>query len=633
MQMAGKRFVRKCSAALGAALMTATTLAVGAGPVFADTLGESETVVFVVPNDSAYGESIEIYAWVADESDSCDVAGGVFAGCDTPHGRVDFYAVTGSTQRFLVSSPLVSGLGETLAFWINATEHVDYCCLPVGSYDFIRGYYVPDDFDPSSGQEGPVTVVRNGSTITLQGSPTTARYGEGVEFKIHLAGYSSDPNAIKPTGFVDVYEGATNYGTVEVDANGDATLMTTQLPLGHHYLRARWGGDERWTASTSAPLHVVVGGATTATTLETSTTSTTYGAPVTLTAEVTAVDPPIGTPTGTVGFRDGSTFIGSGTLNEASPNVATLVTNELSVGSHSIQATYTGDGVYVASPSNTVTVNVTKAATTTTVTSSLNPSPFGEAVTFTATVDGPGTTTVPGTVQFKDGAVNLGAPQSLIVGQASLTIPSLGGGSHSITAVYSGSDSYLPSTSAPLVQTVACDQLVTGSVGSLTLAPGGSTCLSGAKVTGNLTVPDGSSLSIVNSTVSGSVTLNAPASAGLQLPAAGDAGSVTICGSTIGGSVRVTGYGGFVLVGDTLDAACAGNAIKGTVSIIGTTGGLVVADNRIGGGVTVADNTSGGDGPLVSANRIGGFILAYGNVPAVTDGGRPNIVRGWVVLG
>ena len=613
--------------------MAATTLTVGAGPVAADTLGASETVVFVVPNDTAYGESIEIYAWVSDDSDSCHAGGVVLAGCDTPHGRVDFYAVSGSTQRFLFSSPLVSGLGETLDFWINATDHVDYCCLPIGSYDSIRGYYVPDDFDPSSGDEGPVTVVKNGSTITLQGAPTTARYGEGVEFKIHVAGYSSDPNAIKPTGYVDVYEGATNYGTVPLDANGDATFMTTQLPLGQHDFRARWGGDEHWTASTSAPLHVTVGGATTATTLSASTTSTTYGAPVTLSGTVVAVDPPIGTPTGSVGFRDGNTFIGSGTLDEASPNVATFVTNELSVGSHMINATYTGDGVYVASPSNTVTINVAKAATTTTLTSSANPSDFGEAVTLTATVDGPGTTTVPGTVQFKDGTVNLGAPQSLIVGQASLTIPSLGGGSHSITAVYSGSDSYLPSTSAALVQTVACDQLVTGSVGSLTVAPGGSTCLSGAKVTGNVTVPDGSSLSIVNSTVSGSVTLTAPTTSGLQLLASGDTGSVTICGSTIGGSVRVTGYGGFVLVGDTLQAACAGNTIKGTVSIAGTTGGLVVADNRIGGGVTLANNTSGGDGPLVSANRIGGFILATGNTPAVTDGGRPNTVRGWVVFG
>ena len=378
---------------------------------------------------------------------------------------------------------------------------------------------------------------------------------------------------------------------------------------------------------------MTVGGATTATTLSTSTTSTTYGAPVTLTGTVVAVDPPIGTPTGFVGFRDGNTFIGAGTLDEASPNVATLTTNELSVGTHLMNATYTGDGVYTASPSNTVTINVAKASTATTLTSSANPSNFGEAVTFTATVDGPGTTTAPGTVQFKDGSTNLGAPQSLIVGQASLTVASLGGGNHSITAVYSGSESYLPSTSAALVQTVACDTLVTGSVGSLTVSPGGSTCLSGAKVTGNVTVPDGSSLSIVNSTVSGSVTLTAPTTVGLRLLAAGDAGSVTICGSTIGGSVRVTGYGGFVLVGDTVGAACAGNAIKGTVSINGTSGGLVVADNRIGGGVTVADNTSDGDGPLVSANRIGGFILAYGNTPAVTDGGRPNTVRGWVVFG
>ena len=636
--MQRRGFRRQLAAAAAATLVTAATMAVGAAPALGDSFGESETTVFVVGDQYAYGEPITVYAWVSDDSDSCLGVGVPTSGCDTPHGRVDFYAVAGATQRFMFSAELGSGLGETLNFYTQATDHIEYCCLPVGSYDSIRGYYVPGDFDPSSDDSGPVSVARNGSTITLDGSPTTARYGEGVEFQVHLAGYSSDPNAIKPAGFVDIFEGPTNYATIPVDSNGNATFMTTSLPLGQHDFRARWVGDERWTASTSAPLHVTVGGGTTSTSLGTSTASTTYGTPVTLTATVSPVNPPTGTPTGPVGFRDGNTFIGSANLNGASPNVATFTTNELSVGTHLMNATYTGDGVWVASPSNTVTINVSKAATTTTLGSSANPSTFGEAVTLTATVDGPGTTTVPGTVQFKDGAANLGAPQSLVLGQASLTIGSLGGGNHSITAIYSGSASYLGSTSAALVQTIACDKLITGTTGSITAAPGETTCVSGAKITGNITVPDGSSLSIVNSTVSGSVTLTAPTTSLASLAlASGAGGSVTICGSTIGGSVKVVGLGGFVLVGDVLEDACAGNTIKGSITISGTSGGLAIADNRITGGVTVANNSGGGPAghaaPEVEANRIGGFLNAYGNSPAISDDGRPNSVRGWAVYG
>ena len=69
------------------------------------------------------------------------------------------------------------------------------------------------------------------------------------------------------------------------------------------------------------------------------------------------------------------------------------------------------------------------ATSTTTLTSNLNPSVFGEAITFTATVTGTGSGTTPtGTVQFLiDGAPNATVPLSGS-GQASLTITTLSAG-------------------------------------------------------------------------------------------------------------------------------------------------------------------------------------------------------------
>jgi hypothetical protein len=92
-----------------------------------------------------------------------------------------------------------------------------------------------------------------------------------------------------------------------------------------------------------------------------------------------------------------------------------------------------------------------------------------------------------------------------------------------------------------------------------------------------------------------------------------------------------------VLVGDVVEDACAGNTIKGNVTITGTTGGLAVADNRIGGARNDRrqqrrwsrwSRRPGGRG---EPRR--GYVWAYGNSPAVTDDGRANIVRGWILLG
>ena len=58
-------------------------------------------------------------------------------------------------------------------------------------------------------------------------------------------------------------------------------------------------------------------------------------------------------------------------------------------------------------PTATFALTNTKAATTTTVTSSVNPSNLNQSVTFTATVTSTAGTPT-GTVQFKDDGTNLG---------------------------------------------------------------------------------------------------------------------------------------------------------------------------------------------------------------------------------
>src|SRR5205823_4249615 len=94
------------------------------------------------------------------------------------------------------------------------------------------------------------------------------------------------------------------------------------------------------------------------------------------------------------------------------------------------------------------------AATQTALDSSPNPSAFGEPVTFTATVTAAGPPVTEGSVTFREGTTVLAGPVPLDAsGHASFTTASLGLGSHTISADYSGTALVSPS-SASLVQTV-----------------------------------------------------------------------------------------------------------------------------------------------------------------------------------
>ncbi len=97
---------------------------------------------------------------------------------------------------------------------------------------------------------------------------------------------------------------------------------------------------------------------------------------------------------------------------------------------------------------------VTSTPTTTVLSSSTNPSVFGQSVTFTATVTGSSGTPT-GTVTFKNGANTLGTGTLNGSGIATFSTSALAvGGPYSITAVYGGDSSNLTSTSSATSQVV-----------------------------------------------------------------------------------------------------------------------------------------------------------------------------------
>ena len=134
-------------------------------------------------------------------------------------------------------------------------------------------------------------------------------------------------------------------------------------------------------------------------------------------------------------------------------NVPVIGTNQ------TIQSTYTPNtDFYTGSLSNDVVVNP-QIPTTMALTSSQNPSQFGQPVTFTATVTANGGGSPTGTVNFTaDGnALCSAVPLTSLGGGSSMATCSsavLSAGIHSIVATYSGDEQFAPSTSQPLVQLV-----------------------------------------------------------------------------------------------------------------------------------------------------------------------------------
>ncbi len=170
-----------------------------------------------------------------------------------------------------------------------------------------------------------------------------------------------------------------------------------------------------------------------------------------------------GSATGGVTFYNSTSAIQTAGV---SGNKATLTYGALLVGKSSIQGVYSGDSNVAGSSSPVLFQVVTKASTTTAVTSSLNPAFVGETVTFTATVTSQYQGMVSGTVDFKSGTELLGSA-TLVNGQASIETSFSKPGETAITATYLGDTNNTHRLSPKLEQVVNKDPSSTAVVSSL----------------------------------------------------------------------------------------------------------------------------------------------------------------------
>ena len=161
----------------------------------------------------------------------------------------------------------------------------------------------------------------------------------------------------------------------------------------------------------------------------------------------------VGTPTGVMEFRVDGTL--AGTMPVEAGN-AVFYVQQLAIGAHMVEATYTGNLNYLSSTS-TAAHTVEKAASFTSLTVSSATPRYGELVTMTVNVLNPTGLPASGIIAVTDGAVLVGTVTLSSKGDsavAMLTTSTLSAGTHQLRAEYQGSDRLQPSASPSIAITV-----------------------------------------------------------------------------------------------------------------------------------------------------------------------------------
>ena len=269
----------------------------------------------------------------------------------TPTGSVHFVDFTygaydGGLGEF---TPVTVDLG-TVPLDGSGNASISTTALTAGG-DYLGNHFVTASFS-GDGNYGSVetTIVQkvhaNATTTALGTVANPSSFGQTVTLTATVAAVIGGSGT--PTGVVTFLDGTQVIGQVMLDGTGTGVFTTSALSPGTHSLKAEYQSDTQFAYSSGTASQDVQEGTTTA--IQSSLNPSNVGQSVTFTATVTSNDAGAGTPTGSVTFKDGTTTIGSGSLNgsgQASMNISGLA-----AGNHTIYAYFTGSNGYLDSNSN-----------------------------------------------------------------------------------------------------------------------------------------------------------------------------------------------------------------------------------------------------------------------------------------
>jgi hypothetical protein len=378
------------------------------------------------------------------------------------------------------TNPLVDALTEADVLGIYGRQSLDFAnfwTVPKPTDPVAYSFRLYRNYDGAGGQFGDTSV---NSTSTDQSQLSVYGALRSSDGALTVVAINKTTSAIQTSLTLANFNSSAMAAVYAYSSANLAQIVTgTAVPVVSNSLNYNFPAYSAvvfvFTREVSSPV-------ATTTSLSTSSAQTTSGQAVTFTA-TTAPKTGSGVPTGIVAFSDGTTQLGTISLNSAES--AKFATSSLPIGSHSITAAYSGDTNFSTSISSAVSVTVstpTKIATATSVLASATQLTVGQNVTFTAGVAPQSGTGVPtGSITFLDAQTQIDVA-ALDAGSASFSSANLAVGTHSITAAYSADSNYAASSSAALTVTVAtapaADYSLTMSSSSLTVSQGSSGTLS-----------------------------------------------------------------------------------------------------------------------------------------------------------
>jgi RHS repeat-associated protein len=293
---------------------------------------------------------------------------------------------------------------------------------------------------------------------------------------------------------------------------------------------------------------------------------------------------------------------------------------------------YAGDTNNATSTSTAVSQTVNVKPTTTSLTSGINPSVAGQAVTLTASVSGYLPT---GIVTFKDGAAVLGTA-AISAGQATFSAAFTSAGAHSLSASYSGDANNVASGSAAVGQAV--NQAATSTTLGTSANPSAygaainlTATVSGYAPSGTVTFKDGAAVLGTAAISAGQATFSAAfTSAGahsLSASYSGDANNVASSSAAVAQTVNIsattttlTATPGTFVAGQavSLSATISGASPGGTVTF--KDGATVLGTGTIAAGKATLNITLSTAGThSLSASYAGDANNAASNSTALTQ--------------
>lgn len=358
---------------------------------------------------------------------------------------------------------VINGVPQVAAL-VGNTATATFSGLLAGSFNATASYSGDANFLDSNGTTTG-SVSKANTTATLTPSNPTPGFGNAVTFTMTLTN-AGGPTAPAPTGsVVFTVDGVPQTRPL---VGNSASITLSSLLAGSHTVSSNYTGDLNFNGSTDAET-ITVTRAGTATNLTGAPATSTFGNPVTLTANVASLAGPTApvAPTGIVTFSvNGQSFPVTLANNAASTTISTLLP-----GVYVASASYPGDANFTGG-SNTFTITVTRAATTNVLQIQANPITFGQTATLISTVGslaGSGSTATPtGTVTFTVNGQNY---VGTISSPAVVTVPGLPAGTFPVTAVYSGDANFTTSTSNGTLVVNPAATATTFSVPQVPVAP------------------------------------------------------------------------------------------------------------------------------------------------------------------